>query len=386
MMHALIRERQKAGNSESLARPYRPRRRMPGPCVRHFMTGALAVFGLASAPAAAQPGFGHPGGCALGLVDGEGGEGTPVGTGAGSALPDARSASLDGEFTNLADEASAAVAAPRLGCVPAVGAMSASSAGPSDSPRLHVRDGHVFRSLGRLRHSSSQTRSASLPTAQHRHSPRSESGVDDMGSTRYQFIPRLLVGIPRESFGENVGVSPGVAVDFTARAGRAPVFAGVAFDYLRYGSETRRVALYQAVPEVLTDVVTTNNFIRTHAVMRIQPRVGRLRPYAEGLAGFGYVWTETYIDLQREEDRVPTTKQLGSFAPSFGGGAGVSITLASDGSTHAGLEIGVRYLTGGDVEYLTRGDIRRDDTGVSFEPRRSRPKLLGLQIGLSLEF
>ena len=202
---------------------------------------------------------------------------------------------------------------------------------------------------------------------------------------RFQFSPKFLTGVPVGSFGKNVGASPGAAVDFTARVGQTPVSVGATFDYLLYGTETRRIALIPEVPEVLSDVGTTNNLIRTHALVRVQSPAGRVRPYAEGLLGFSYVFTRTSVDLPAEGGGAGTT-HLGDFAPSFGAGGGVTIGLVSGRAARLGLDTGLRYLTGSEVDYLTPGDLQRDETGVTFEPTRSRATLFGVQLGVTVDF
>ena len=208
--------------------------------------------------------------------------------------------------------------------------------------------------------------------------------VPATGLLRFEFGPKFLTGVPVGTFGDRVGTSPGVALDLTARVGQTPFFVGVAFDYLLYGTETRRIPLLAAVPEVLEDIDTTNNIIRTHAIVRVRPSGGRVRPYAEGLLGFNYVYTRTSIDLGYESGA--GTTHLGDFAPSLGAGGGVTIELLAGPGGRLGLDIGLRYLTGGDVDYLTRGDLQRDETGVTFEPTRSPASLFGLQIGIAVDF
>ena len=200
---------------------------------------------------------------------------------------------------------------------------------------------------------------------------------------RFQLVSKFLAGFPVGPFGKQVGASPGVAVDFTARVGQSPVSFGAAFDYLLYGKETRRIALIPAVPDVLSDVDTTNNLIRTHALLRVQPPSGRFRPYAEGLLGFSYVYTRTSVDLGDDSE---TTTHLGDFALSFGAGGGVTIGIWAGRDARLGLDIGLRYLTGGEVDYLTRGALRRDDVGLTFEPLRSQAGLFGAQIGITVDF
>ena len=232
---------------------------------------------------------------------------------------------------------------------------------------------------------AAQTASASSPAPPPAQLPQPESSVVEVPELlRFQFVPKFVTGIPVGPFGKKVGASPGAAVDFTARIGQTPVSVGAAFDYLLYGTETRRLALFPAVPEVLTDVGTTNNLIRTHALVRVQPAAGRVRPYAEGLLGFSYVYTRTSVALG--DGSGGATTHLGDFAPSFGAGGGVTIALASLSDARLGLDIGLRYLTGGEVDYLTRGELQRDETGVTFEPTRSLATLFDMQIGITVDF
>ena len=201
---------------------------------------------------------------------------------------------------------------------------------------------------------------------------------------RFELGANFEAGIPVGAFGDKVGVSPGAGVDFTVRLGQTPVFVGTAFDYLRYGTETRRLSVLPAVPEVLSDVNTTNNLVRTHALVRVRPSTGRVRPYAEGLLGFAYVNTTTSVDLGENGDA--GTTHLGDFAPSFGAGGGVTIELLSRDGGRLGLDIGLRYVTSGEVDYLAPGELQRAGSGVTFEPSRSRAALLGVQIGIAVDF
>ena len=69
-----------------------------------------------------------------------------------------------------------------------------------------------------------------------------------------------------------------------------------------------------------------------------------------------------------------------------GFGGGVSIRLVSGRQAGLSLGLGLRYLTGGDVNYLTKGAIRRDADGVSFEPKRTPLSTLSTQIGIAVDF
>ncbi len=64
------------------------------------------------------------------------------------------------------------------------------------------------------------------------------------------------------------------------------------------------------------------------------------------------------------------------------------ILLASerDVGLNLSLSLGLRYLAGGDVNYLTKGAIQRDEHGATFEPARSPLNMLSTQIGMAFEF
>lgn len=221
---------------------------------------------------------------------------------------------------------------------------------------------------------------AARPDAQ---SPESLA-ADFLGLRRFRFEPGFAVGAPMGAFGDNTGASFGGALDFDVGLGRTPVSVGAAIDYLRYGTETRHIALFPALPEVFSDVDTINYVFRAHALVRVQPRTGRLRPYAEGLLGFSYANTSTSADLG--VDAGASTTHLADYAPSVGFGGGVLVRLVSGRQAGLSLSLGLRYLTGGDVDYLTKGAIRRDADGVSFEPQRSPLSMLSTQIGIAVDF
>ena len=200
---------------------------------------------------------------------------------------------------------------------------------------------------------------------------------------RFRLEPRFAAGVPVGAFGDNVGASFGGALDFSVRLGDTPVSVGAAIEYLRYGTETRQVALFTGVPEVLSDVNTSNNVFWTHALVRVQPRTGRVRPYADGLLGFGGAYTSTGVDVGYDTE---STTHLRDFAPSFGVGGGVTVLLVSEPNVVVSLSLGLRYLATGDLDYLTKGAIRRDESGATFEPVRSPVNVVSPQIGVAFEF
>ena len=214
--------------------------------------------------------------------------------------------------------------------------------------------------------------------------PPAPPGAGPTAFRRFRLAARPLGGIAVGDFGDRVGTSPGAGLDFTSRIGRTPIAVGAELSYLQYGKETRRLSLVPAVPEVLTDVNTTNHLLQTHALVRVQPETGRVRPYVEGLLGFRYVFTRTSFTNPDEGSHGSTL--LGDLAPSAGAGGGVTVELVSGRDARLNLDLGLRYFTGDDVEYLTKGAIERHDGGVTLEPTRSAIDLVSLHVGIAVDF
>ena len=231
----------------------------------------------------------------------------------------------------------------------------------------------------------SQTR-PSAPAAQPDTQAPGSLAADVLGLRRFRFEPGFAVGVPVGAFGDKTAASFGGALDFGVGLGRTPISVGAAIDYLRYGTETRHIALFPALPEVVSDVDTTNNVFHAHALVRVQPRTGRVRPYAEGLLGFSHADTSTSVDLGGDDGGGASTTHLADYAPSVGFGGGVTVLLVSGRDAGLSLDLGLRYLTGGNVNYLTKGAIQRDEHGATFEPERSPLSMLRAQIGIAVEF
>ena len=255
---------------------------------------------------------------------------------------------------------------------------------------------------------------ATAPTSAGQPAPPAPPGAGPTAFRRFRFAARPLGGIPVGDFGDRVGKSPGVGVDFTSRIGRTPIAVGAELGYLQYGKETRRLSFVPAVPEVLTDVNTTNHLLQTHALLRVEPQAGRVRPYVEGLLEFRYVFTRASFtnpeegSHAREGRRLKRTVSplglgrlfgpgvglgrpglgstlLGDLAPSAGAGGGATVELVSGRGARLNLDLGLRYFTGGDVEYLIEGAIDRHEGGVALEPTRSAVDLISLHVGLAVD-
>jgi hypothetical protein len=201
----------------------------------------------------------------------------------------------------------------------------------------------------------------------------------------------FMIGSPQGEFRKNVDR---VGFGVTGNAGYAPegtpIMLGLEFGFMNYGSSDRREPFSTTIPDVFVNVSTTNNFILGHAILRLQPNSGRVRPYLQGMVGFNYLFTETKIEnINVPGQEVASSNNLSDGAFSYGGGAGLMFLVYSpdDGSiSDIFVDLGARYAYGGEAEYLKEGSIRNVNGRVSYDILKSTTDLLFFQVGVSVRF
>ncbi len=211
-----------------------------------------------------------------------------------------------------------------------------------------------------------------------------------------QFGIAFSAGLPQSEFEEALN-DEGFGIDgnLAFRLGESPFSLGAEFGYLIYGSETRNVPFSQTIPDVYVDVETSNNILQSFVFLRAQNDKGAIRPYLDGLLGFNYLFTRTSIrDEGYFEEEIAATTNYDDFAFSYGGGGGIMIRLHDpdpdaelyDKRAAILLDLRLRYLYGGEAEYLRQGGIERIDGEVLIDPVRSRTDMLTFNIGLAFVF
>ncbi len=211
------------------------------------------------------------------------------------------------------------------------------------------------------------------------------------GAQTWQGGIDFLLGSPQKEFRKNVDR---LGVGVTLNAGYAPegtpVMLGLEFGFMNYGSSERREPFSTTIPDVFVRVSTTNNFILGHALLRLQPNTGVVRPYLQGMVGFNYLFTETKIENENNVGQeVASSTNLSDGAFSYGGGAGLMVLVyrPDDGSiSDIYLDLGARYLFGGEAEYLKEGSVRNVNGRVVYDSFTSATDLLELQIGVTVRF
>jgi len=184
------------------------------------------------------------------------------------------------------------------------------------------------------------------------------------GPTTLQGSVGILGGIPMGAFANNVESAGGFAGGLDLGLGSGLVSVGGEAAYLLYGSQSRKIDLGQFIPELPNTVVTLttdNAIILVLGRVRVQRPWGRWRPYVDGLAGFGYIYTKTSIDGTDACGTYSCSSEIGAtnfddFVPSLGGGVGILWDVAKPGGTR--LDFSLRYLGSGQADYLREGAIR----------------------------
>lgn len=217
----------------------------------------------------------------------------------------------------------------------------------------------------------------------------SAQGYPQVGAT-------FALGVPQGAFADNLdhSLSLGLSAHALYHLGSAPLAFGIEGTFQTYGTETRNVPISLTIPDVRVDVTTSNNIAQGFAVLRLQPPTGVVRPYAEGLVGFSYLFTETRIDDEDVpgRDDVASSTNFDDVAFASGLGGGVLIPVYNQVSEQGRfvevmVDLHVRYLFGGEAEYLDRGDITRHNDGtITASPRQSRTDQLLPQIGVTVRF
>ncbi|MBN1998991.1 hypothetical protein JW935_15640, partial [candidate division KSB1 bacterium] len=92
-----------------------------------------------------------------------------------------------------------------------------------------------------------------------------------------------------------------------------------------------------------------------------------------------------------DDDEIASNKNYEDTAMSYGGGGGLLFRVWENTSSDSPpatvfIDIGVRYILGGEATYLKEGDIHRTKTKVTYTPSESTTDLLLINIGVSFSF
>src|SRR5690554_621631 len=201
----------------------------------------------------------------------------------------------------------------------------------------------------------------------------------------------FTLAFPQGEFKENIdrlGFGGSLQFLFFDPTPELPVSYGINLGYINYGSESRREPFSHTIPDVTVDVDRTNNLVNFHLLFQIIPATGSFRPYAEGLFGGSYLYTETSIK-SRDVEEVASSTNFDDFAWSYGAGAGFLILLSDNVSEGIGslyLNLKARYIFGSEAEYLKEGSVRIENSRVHYDVSKSKTDLLQIHLGVTAYF
>lgn len=214
--------------------------------------------------------------------------------------------------------------------------------------------------------------------------------------TRVHGSLQVLGGFPAGEFGDEVteeGI--GLSLDAGLRPGRGPLVFGARVGFVTYGRTQRKEPFNPNIPEVTIEVETTNNLVLGHLYLRLQPPRGAIRPYVDGLLGFGYLYTESQVQSEQFDEEIATSKNFDDTVLSYGIGGGLHILLGKMGNEDEGqsirgifLDLGGEYLVGGEGRYLEKGSVRRvgDPPVLVFDVKESKTDVATAKLGVAVEF
>lgn len=219
------------------------------------------------------------------------------------------------------------------------------------------------------------------------------------GPTRFQGGLGLLAGAAVGDFATHVDSAVGVLLHFDVGLGKSVFSLGAEFGFMEYGHESRTVYIGNVIPDIpdlSLKVNTDNDMWLLHARVRAQRRVGRWRPYADGLFGFTGLSTTTSIEgvvsctsiggsggVTCSSTTAAEATNAQDFVLSYGGAAGVMVGFGSSPLSPR-LDLSVRYHGGGEAQYLTEGAIVREGDRAILNFSRSRTDMVMLYIGVAI--
>jgi hypothetical protein len=208
----------------------------------------------------------------------------------------------------------------------------------------------------------------------------------------FNFDLSFAYGTPKGSFQQTLDRDAfGLDAGFTYQVSQTPIHLGVGMTYQNYGWRERSEYFSPAIQEVKVRVRTTNNMVTPHLIARLEPDLGFFSPFVEGTFGFNYLYTESSIVDDWDDEEVASTVNHDYVTSNSGIGAGIKLRLyegydADDDFIKVSLIIKTRFMLGGEADYLREGDLVRTRRGLEYNLNRSRTDIRTFNVGFVLNF
>lgn len=202
------------------------------------------------------------------------------------------------------------------------------------------------------------------------------------------------LAFPRGEYKDQIDkTGVGLAGEFLYSPKAAPIGVGVSLGWFQVGDEDRKEPFSTTIPDVTVDVSTSNNLAQFMLLLRLQPKKGPILPYADGLLGLNYLYTRTTIKNASNDEEVASSTNLddNAFAYGFGGGLMIKVydrqkKSPDEKPMQVFINLGARYILGGEAEYLKEGSIRREGGQVTYDITTSKTSLAVARIGVAVSF
>lgn len=215
-------------------------------------------------------------------------------------------------------------------------------------------------------------------------------------AAQHEVSAGLAISMPQGELDDNTDTGYGFAGSYVYGLGSTrTVGIGVGGSFLNYGRAERRVALSPTIPDIDVDIETANNMGFITGLLQLKAPTRSVQPYVVGVGGVGlFATTTTLTEIGSERDILSDTNQS-DWTWAWGGGGGIQALVygsrsAVDGRepTRVYVDVGARWLRGGDVEYLREGSLVTDEGEFDIDQRlvRSEIELVQLQLGVAVEF
>jgi len=198
------------------------------------------------------------------------------------------------------------------------------------------------------------------------------------------------LALPQGEFGKQVdNLGYGLSGEFMFLSPKpvSPFGIGLNLGYYVYGMESRREPWSHTIPDVYLNVNRTNNLLNFHIVFELGMPTGIIRPYIQGLFGGNYLYTETSVNGDYDNNNIASNTNFDDWAWSYGAGGGIAILLSGDPVTEMGaiyLDLKGRYLFGSKADYLKEGSIQIINSKVIYNPSQSKTDILTLHLGIRI--
>ncbi len=197
----------------------------------------------------------------------------------------------------------------------------------------------------------------------------------------------LFLASPQGEFRNNVN-NLGFGIQFHGTlwspSKERPFAIGLSGGYIIYGQVSERKP-WIGFPGIFLNLTRTNSIANLHMLFQVNPFTGTIRPYAEGIFGGAYIFTESEVKSEGSNMQIASSTNFDDFAWSYGGGAGALIKLSENSGKVQllFLDLKVRYIFGTEAKYLTENSVFVNPLGQTiFVSQKSKTDLLTFHIGV----